>query len=81
MPPPEYRHFPPAVREALMAVNQNEGYEAPLEAMYITAVGWTQTDGLITLELLGHTGPAVGDTGEFYRYEIRNMMKHLGLKL
>jgi hypothetical protein len=37
--------------------------------------------GLVTLELFGHTGAVVGDTGEFYRYEIRNMMRHLGMQI
>lgn len=80
VPPAEYARFPPAVHEALKAMQEQAAHAFPLEALYITTVGWTQMHGLIILELFGHTGPVVGDTGEFYRYEIRNMMKHLGLR-
>lgn len=80
VPPPEYQRFPPAVHEALAVMRQTEGYEVPLEALYLTASGWAQIHGLITLELFGHIEPVVSDTAAFYRYEIQNMMKHMGLK-
>jgi AcrR family transcriptional regulator len=81
VPPAEYTHFPQAVHEALAAMQQEEGYAFPMEALYITTVGWTQMHGIIILELFGHIGPVVGDTDDFYRYEIRNMMRRLGLQI
>ncbi len=81
VPPAAYTRFPPAVHAALTAMQEQEGYAFPLEALYMTTVGWTQIHGLITLELFGHTGSVVGDTGEFYRYEIQNMLRHLGLQI
>lgn len=81
VPPAEYMRVPPAVHVALAAMQEQEGYGFPLEALFITTVGWTQMHGLVTLELFGHTGAVVGDTGEFYQFEIRNMMKHLGLQI
>jgi AcrR family transcriptional regulator len=81
IPPAEYTRFPPAVHGALAAMQEQEGYTFPLEALYITTVGWTQMHGIIILELFGHIGPVVGDTGEFYRHEILTMMRHLGLQI
>jgi AcrR family transcriptional regulator len=81
VPPAEYTHFPAVVHDALAALQEQEGYTFPLEALYATTVGWTQMHGIIILELFGHIGPVVGDTGEFYRHEIVNMMRHLGLQI
>ncbi len=79
VPPAEYSQFPPVIEQALEVVRADNRYEVPLAVLYITLVVLTQMHGLVTLELFGHTGPAVGDTGVFYRHEMRNMLKHMGL--
>jgi AcrR family transcriptional regulator len=79
VPPPAYAQLPPELAAPLEALRQNEGYDVPSPALYITAAGWSRMHGLVMLELFGHTGPVVGDTSAFYRYEMQQMLHQMGL--
>jgi hypothetical protein len=49
--------------------------------IYITTVGWTHIHGMTWLEMFGHTPPVVGDPAEFYRFEVLEFMRSMGLVL
>jgi AcrR family transcriptional regulator len=54
--------------------------EVSMEAMILGIQGWGQMHGLIMLELFEHLQPVVGDTEVYYRYQIKNMFRSMGLK-
>jgi AcrR family transcriptional regulator len=81
VPPSEYSQFPPSIQAALESLRVDNHYDVPLSVLYLTVVILTQMHGLVTLELFGHTGPAVGDTAEFYRFEMGNMLRRMGLQM
>ncbi len=48
-------------------------------ACYLTAVGWPRIHGVIMLELFNHIQPVVGDVNTFYRIQIEDMFRAMGL--
>ncbi|HVN54358.1 MAG TPA: TetR/AcrR family transcriptional regulator [Anaerolineaceae bacterium] len=82
--PPDWLRDPPAEQQAAMRrlaePYQQMGLDFPLNAHYMTAVGWTRMHGVIMLELFNHLQPVVGDVDAFYRLQLEEMFRAFGLK-
>jgi AcrR family transcriptional regulator len=70
LPPAIYSHIETMLRE----------YQHPISpiAMHIAITMWGQGHGLIMLEMFGHIGPLVGDTTEYYHYQLIELLKRVG---
>jgi AcrR family transcriptional regulator len=78
-PAPRYYALPPVIADHMATLIERDGYGVPVAALYIGVAGWIRIHGMIMLELFGHTPPVVGDPAEFYRFEVTNLMKSMGL--
>jgi len=82
--------LPPEVEQTFFAIvaNTNETTqgqrdmmsEISIDAMILGIQGWSQMHGLIMLELFEHLQPVVGDTEIYYRHQIQNMFRTMGLR-
>lgn len=52
-----------------------------IEAMILGIQGWGQMHGLIMLELFEHLQPVVGDTETYFRHQMINMFRSMGLTI
>ncbi len=77
--PPEYAGIPPAVAEHIAAWQAASGIDMPAALLCLLMTGWGRCHGLIMLEMFEHIQPLVGDAGAFYRYEIRALLRQVGL--
>lgn len=80
-PSADYQQLPPHVAAHMIEMIKQDGYNIPLEPMYLGVSGWVKMHGMIMLELFHHTPAVVGDPEEFYRFEITNILKTAGLSL
>jgi AcrR family transcriptional regulator len=80
VPTPEYSEIPAPVREAMERVTTVDGYDVPVEAVYLATVGWPMIHGIIMLELFNHLQPMTGDVEVFYRTQVVNLLTSMGLK-
>ncbi len=80
-PSDEYQQLPPHVSAYMTELIERDGYNIPLQPMYLGVSGWVKMHGMIMLELFHHTPSVVGDPEEFYRFEINNILKSAGLSL
>ena len=78
--PAEYRAVPPSMAEGVAAWRRMSGIEVADPLMGLLMSGWARIYGIVMLELFHHIQPLIGDPGEFYRYELEAMLRHLGLK-
>ncbi len=78
-PPVLADDLPPSVAENLQGVMERDGYEAPINLLYIGTVGWTRINGMIMLELLNDTQAIVGDTAAFYQFEVTKLCTEMNL--
>ncbi|NJN81813.1 MAG: TetR/AcrR family transcriptional regulator [Caldilineaceae bacterium] len=77
--PDAYTTLPPAV-EAYLAEHYAEMMEgAPITLVTLLASSWSHMHGMVMLELFGHLGPVVGDSGAFYAQEIDVLLASFGL--
>lgn len=77
---PPYDHTPPEIEARLQELIERDGYPVSARALFLGAVGWTQLHGIIMLEMFNHLQPVVGDADVFYRAQIINLLKTMGLK-
>jgi AcrR family transcriptional regulator len=78
----EYAAIPPefeAVMQAQADQLSGPGLRLLPLALYLTAVGWPRIHGIIMLELFNHIQPVVGDANAFYRIQIEDMMRSMGI--
>lgn len=81
-PRPEYAAVPPEMSEIMQAqADQLSGPDLRLLplALYLTAVGWPRIHGIIMLELFNHLQPVVGDSDRFYRIQIEDLLRSMGI--
>jgi AcrR family transcriptional regulator len=76
-----YRALPLSINEHMQLVIEQMSYPTEPVVVYITTVGWTRIHGMVWLEMFGHTPPVVGDPTEFYRFEVLELMRSMGLEL
>jgi AcrR family transcriptional regulator len=77
---PPYDHMPPEIEARLQELIERDGYPVSARALFLGAVGWTQLHGIIMLEMFNHLQPVVGDADVFYRAQVINLLKTMGLK-
>ena len=80
-PNADYQQLPPHVSAHMTDLIERDGYNIPLQPMYLGVSGWVKMHGMIMLELFHHTPSVIGDPEEFYRFEINNILKSAGLSL
>jgi AcrR family transcriptional regulator len=82
-PQPEYSRIPEKMElsmENLSGQMAAFGIHLPRLALYLTTVGWPRIHGIIILELFNHIQPVVGDVDIFYRIQVEDMLRAMGLK-
>jgi len=80
-PAPEYAKPSPALQKQLNAWKQNYGYTAPTAAMHLALAGWARAHGLVALELFGQIQPMLSDPAVFFRNEMINLLKAMGIEI
>lgn len=76
---PEHRQLPPTVEDHLTQFIRQAGYPVEPAIVIINTQGWVRIHGMIMLEMFMHTPPVVGDPDAFYRFEISNLLRSMGL--
>ena len=66
--------------DRLLAYLSAEGVPLPPAAMRVLLEGWAAMHGMVTLELLGHLPPIIGDAAEFYEAAIRAFTDRIGFR-
>ncbi|NJL92723.1 MAG: TetR/AcrR family transcriptional regulator [Anaerolineae bacterium] len=54
---------------------------APIEALYLSVVGWMPLHGILMLELFNHLQPVVGQTDAFFAHTMCHLYTQMGLNL
>jgi len=80
VPTPAYCTIPTPVRAAMEPIAGLEGYDVPIEAVYLSSVGWPMIHGIIMLELFNHLQPMTGDVDVFYQTQVVNLLISMGMK-
>lgn len=80
-PLPAYHALPPFIDTHIAQLIVELNYPTQPVVVYVTTVGWTRIHGMVWLEMFGHTPPVVGDPAEFYRFEVLELMRSMGLTL
>lgn len=60
--------------ESMLEAWKNNGGNADVEVLYLTAVVWSRVHGLVMLEIGHHIPPVVTDPGEIFRREVENIL-------
>lgn len=76
---PEHHQLPSTVEAHLTSFIAEQKYSLDPALIVINTQGWVRIHGMIMLEMFKHTPPVIGDTEAFYRFEISNLMRSLGL--
>ena len=70
--PAEAQNMPDKVRDDLTAMRDERHYDAPVEAIYLTLIGWFQANGQLALEIYHSLDTIVGNSAaELYLYRAR----------
>lgn len=78
--PLEYQDLPSTIEQSLVDLTQVDGHDLPLPALYLAAAAWVKLHGHVMLELFNLIQPVIADVDAFFQYEIRNFLRHVGLK-
>jgi AcrR family transcriptional regulator len=78
---PSTQPVPAGLEARLATIGERDGYTVPVQALYLGVVGWTRMHGIVMLELFNHLQPVVGDDDTFYRAQMQDLFKSIGLKL
>jgi AcrR family transcriptional regulator len=82
-PRPEYSRIPEEMGDSIRKLAGEMaagGVALPELALYLTAVGWPRIHGIIMLELFNHIQPVIGGVDNFYRVQVEDMIRAMGLK-
>lgn len=74
-----YSDLAPSSTERLEKWLKSKPNGVDLVVAHTTLVGWSLAQGLITLEIFGHLRFILEDPAEFYRNEIMQLLKRLGI--
>lgn len=80
IPTPDYGKIPAPARAAMEPITLINGYDVPVEAVYLATVGWPMIHGIIMLELFNHLQPMTGNVEVFYQTQVVNLLKSMGMK-
>jgi AcrR family transcriptional regulator len=77
--PPSYVSVPPTIAAHFAIWRAMTGYPVSDLVLYLVIAGWTRIHGIVSLELIGHLQPPLGDTEAFYRHELSELLRGIGL--
>jgi AcrR family transcriptional regulator len=78
-PPQGHDRVPTKIEPYLEGMIQQESYAFSTLAAYLTVVGWSQMHGIIMLELTEHITPIIGDMDSYYRIQMENLLRLMGI--
>lgn len=79
--PPEYATVPPSLAEQLSEWLKRSGAPLELPVLRLMLVAWSMVQGLISLELYGHSTAFTSEPGEFYQLEMQAFLERIGLRI
>jgi len=79
--PTEYDEMPEGLRHQYEAWKQFEGNALPPAILHLLLTSWAKAQGMVSLELYGQLYDTLNDPTEFYRFEIRSVLKRVGLSV
>lgn len=79
--PSDYATVPPRVAAQLNEWLQRTGAPLELPVLRVMLLAWSLVQGLISLELYGHSTAFTSEPGEFYRLEVETFLNSIGLQL
>lgn len=77
--PSEYVQLPPNLYRELNEWSYHQELKVPLELIPLALTLWGQLHGLVSLEINNHTFNIVNDGEALFRFQMLNLLKHLGL--
>lgn len=77
-PAPVYAQPPNDLQVQLDAWKTSRGYEVPTQALHTALIIWSRVRGLVSLELLGHIQPLVGDPAVLFETEVHELLERVG---
>lgn len=72
--------IPAVILEHLEQLREQHAYTVGPDVLYATLSLWTRMHGCVMLELYHHLQPAVGDVDAFYRSEMTQALRILGIE-
>ena len=73
---------PPATLQAQMnAWKKNYGYAAPAPILHLALVYWSRLHGIVMLELDSQIQPILGNADDFFRAQVIEMLRQVGLTI
>jgi AcrR family transcriptional regulator len=79
--PNEYVNVPPHVASFLAEWKRANQMQMPDALVCLLMSGWARIHGMVMLELTHHATGLIGDTAEFYTYEMNAFAQRLGFKI
>jgi AcrR family transcriptional regulator len=79
--PAEYAEIPDGLRQQLEAWEELEGNDLPPAVLHLLLTSWAKAQGMVSLELYGQLRYTLKDPFEFYQFEIRSLLRRIGLSI
>lgn len=77
--PPDYVDIPPALHNDIRDYLSRINTIMPAALVYAIMASWARIHGIVMLELFQHITPILPHTGQFYRHELANFLRSLGM--
>ncbi len=78
--PEPYQQIPTNILKHIAGWIPGSTHRMPGGLVLLLMSGWSRIHGLVSLELLHHTGPVIGDTAALYEVEIKAILTQLGMQ-
>ena len=69
----------PALQKALLSWQEERGYTASIQVLYMTVSGWARIHGMVMLEITHHLGPFFSNVDALYQAEVDLLLEQAGL--
>jgi AcrR family transcriptional regulator len=77
--PADCSDIPPALRDDIRQYLSRIERALPEALVYAIMASWARIHGIVMLELFQHITPILPHTGQFYRHELANFLRSLGM--
>lgn len=77
---PEYQAVPAELESYLSEVKQRDHYQEPVLALYLGVVLWTRMQGMVMPEVTHHLQPVIGNSEVYYRVQMADTFRAMGLR-
>jgi AcrR family transcriptional regulator len=81
LPADNVSSIPHAIAAHLETMREQYEHQVSRQALYYAVVTWSRMHGIIMLELFHHIQPAIGDVDTFFRSEMEQTLRAIGLNL